>query len=275
MRHGQRLLGVELHAERPGEAASFYAWLLGPVSGLEPTDWGPVSLLFEHAVCGVAAVEPGGPPAGWVPVIAVPDFAGVGARARAEGMRLEQRRGRTYLVDAHGVWTRVVDLASIPPDVDPDALGNTVVDLSLPDPRAAMAPYSRLLGLEQTRMLDDVTDYQLLLDDGVFALGGVWYPSPMVRLRPSWLVYFDIPDLEGTVERARRVGVKVAVPPTKEDFNIHTVLVDPFGTPFGFCTYFDIAESQMRVERADGRVQRVPDALQLLVDPRHPRPLTA
>ena len=184
VRHGQRLLGVELHAERPGEAASFYAWLLGPVSGMEPTDWGPVSLLFEHAVCGVAAVEPGGPPAGWVPVIAVPRLRQVGARAQAEGMRLEQRRGRTYLVDAHGVWTRVVDLESIPPDVDPDALGNTIVDLSLPDPRAAMAPYARLLELEQTRMLDDVTDYQMLLDDGVFALGGVWYgPSSLIRLR--------------------------------------------------------------------------------------------
>ena len=102
-------------------------------------------------------------------MIAVPRFAQVEDRARAEGMRLEERRGRTYLVDGRNVWTRVVDLEDIPPDVDPDALGNTIVDLSLPDPRSEMAPYARVLELEQTRVLDDVTDYQMLLDDGVFA----------------------------------------------------------------------------------------------------------
>ena len=32
VRYGQRLVGVELHAQRPGQAASFYAWLLGPGS---------------------------------------------------------------------------------------------------------------------------------------------------------------------------------------------------------------------------------------------------
>ena len=61
VRHGQRLLGVELHAERPGETASFYAWLLGPGSGRETSSWQPVHLLFEHAVSGIHAVRPDGP----------------------------------------------------------------------------------------------------------------------------------------------------------------------------------------------------------------------
>ena len=270
MRHGQRLLGVELHAERPGEAAAFYAWLLGPAPGTEPTSWSPVSLLFEHGVCGIHQVEPAGPPPSWVPVFVVADLTATLERARDEGLHPVELRGRTYVFDRYGVWTRLVDIDHIPFDVDPDALqGNTMVDLNCAHPARAMASYAWMLDLEQTRMLDDVMDYQLLLDDGVLALGGLTYASTsVVRLGPSWVVYFDIPDLEGMVERTRRVGVKVALPPTKEDFSIYAVLLDPFGTAFGFCTYVDFLHSEVRLQREDGRVQRLPEAMRLLHDPR-------
>src|SRR6187401_573782 len=69
----QRLVGVELFSDRPGDSASFYAWLLGPASGQPTQDWSPVSLLFSHGVCGVWRASADGPPPGWVPVLALDD----------------------------------------------------------------------------------------------------------------------------------------------------------------------------------------------------------
>jgi predicted enzyme related to lactoylglutathione lyase len=269
VRHGQRLVGVELHAERPGEAAAFYAWMLGPGSGGEPTSWQPASLLFEHAVCGIHAVEPSGPPASWVPVVAVHGLDAARERAEAEGMRCVDRQGRSYLVDNHDLWTRLVDSERIPMGIDPDAVGNTIAEINVPDPADTLAAYARVLDLERVEMLDDIADFHMLLDGGVLALGGLWYDSQLVRpVGAAWMVYFDVPDLELTVQRALGVGVQVAAPPTREDYNIHTVLIDPFGLPFGFCTYYDLEQSQMRVRREDGEELLFKDAVRLLNDPR-------
>lgn len=269
MRLGQRLLGVELYADRPGEAASFYAWLLGPGSGGEPTSWQPVSLLFEHAVCGIRPVNPHGPPASWVPVFAVPGLDAALDRARAEGWDVVVFERRTYVVDDHGLWTRLVDIHHVPYDIDPEALGNTIVEVHVPTPRATIDAYGRVLGLDVVTMVDDAADFHMLLDGGVLTLGAVWFTEQLQNpLGAAWLVYFDVPDIELSVERALGVGVKVAVPPTKEDFNIHTILIDPFRMPFGFCTYFDIEESRMRVRRPDGEELYFAEAVRLLVDPR-------
>ncbi len=267
VRQGQRLVGVELHAERPGESAAFYAWLLGPGSGKSRSSWMPVSLLFEHAVCGIHPVAPGGPPASWVPVVAV-NGDGARERAAAEGMRVVDLRDRTYLVDDRGVWTRLVDHDRLSPDLDPDAIGNTIAELNTPDPARSLAPYARVLELELLEVVDDIADFHMLLDDGVLALGGIWYSSQLVRPLPQgWLVYFDIPDASYTVQRAHKTGVEVAAPIREEDWNVHTALIDPFGTPFGFCTYTGLEESQMQVRRPGGEMAPLRDAVRLLYDP--------
>jgi predicted enzyme related to lactoylglutathione lyase len=269
MRDSQRLVGVELHAARPGEAAAFYAWLLGPASGTEPATWQPVSKLFEHAVCGVHPLTPGGPPAGWVPVIAVRGLEAAGERARREGWQTVELERRHYLVDDRGIWTRLVDAHRMPLEIDPHALGNTTVEINVPTPGETLAAYGRVLDLDIVEMIDDIADLHLLLEDGVLALGGLWFePHARVPLGPGWLVYFDVPDLELTMQRACATGVQVAVPATKEDFNIHAVLIDTCGTPFGFCTYFDVELSQMRVRRPDGEETYFGCGVQLLVEPR-------
>ena len=267
VRHGQRLVGVELHADRPGESAAFYAWLLGPGSGGERGSWMPVSLLFEHAVCAVHATEPAGPPPSWVPVVAV-EGEGARDRADAEGMQVVDLNDRTYLVDDRGIWTRLVDRDRLSLDVDPDAVGNTITELNTPDPWKSLEPYSRMLELELVELIDDVADYHLLLDDGVLALGGLWYSSQLIRPVPEgWLVYFDVPDAAGTLERAEKYGVELAAPIFEEDWNVHSMMIDPFGTPFGFCTYGDLSRSRMQVRRADGRVEPFADAVRRLTTP--------
>jgi predicted enzyme related to lactoylglutathione lyase len=260
---------VELHAERPGETASFYAWLLGPGTGRETSSWQPVALLFEHAVSGIHAVRPDGPPPSWVPIMAVHGLEATKERAQAEGWRVVELDRRCYTIDGHGLWTRIVDADHVPLDIDPDTLGNTIAEINVPTPRETLEAYARVLDLEIIEMVDDIANYHMLLDDGVLASGSVWYePHAQHPIGPCWMVYFDVPDIEGTVRRAAGVGVDVAVPTMHEDFNIHAILIDPFGLPFGFCTYFDTVESQMRIRRTNGEELYFHEAVRLLVDPR-------
>ena len=69
------------------------------------------------------------------------------------------------------------------------------------------------------------------------------------------------------MERAQRTGVEVAAPLVQEDWNLHGMMIDPFGTPFGFCAHTDLQASQMRVRRPGGAVSGFRDIVKLLVDP--------
>ena len=173
---------------------------------------------------------------------------------------------RSYLVDRHGAWMRLVDADDLPLDIDPDALGNTTVELNVPDPRLTMATYARVLDLEIVEMLDDQTGHQMLLDDGVLALGGLWYAPQVGRALPlGWIPYFDVPDLLGTVASAEDEGVQVVLPPTVEEFDLFSVLVDSWGLTFGFYTYRFRGQAELFVRRDDGEVLAYRDAVRPLV----------
>ena len=236
--------------------------------GMEPASWMPVSLLFEHAVCGIHVTTIGGPPPSWVPVVATHELGATWKRAESEGMRRVDLGDRSYLVDSRDAWIRLVDADDLPIDVDPDALGNTTTELNAVEPGSVMASYARVLDLEVVEMLDDATGYHMLLDDGILALGGLWYEPQARRPVPSgWITYFEVSDLPRTVERAARAGLQVVVPPTEEGFDLFSVLVDSWGLVFGFYAYRDRSESDLSVRRSTGEVLPYNDAVRPLISP--------
>ena len=246
---GRRLVGMELHAERPGDSAAFYAWLLGPGSGHSNQDWEPVSLLFSHGVCGVWRTTDDGPPPGWVPVLCLDDLEESQRRIVADGGRVATLEGRTYLVDDAGVWTRVVQNGRLPLDVDPDAVGETNADYYAADAGAAVRRWAEALLMEPVELVGDADDQCFVVSDRRPAFGTVSYvEEPQVPLPcPTWVVYFAVPDIPLVVERAVGVGVGVAIPPSHEVYNDWCVLVDPFGTPFGLSVYYHEMLSDLRV----------------------------
>jgi predicted enzyme related to lactoylglutathione lyase len=240
---------MELFSDRPGDSAAFYAWLLGPGSGHDPQDWNPVSLLFSHGVCGVWRTVEGGPPPGWVPVLSLDDVEESERRVVAAGGRVAVHEGRTYLVDADGVWTRVVQHGRLPLDVDPDALGETNADYYCPDAGAAVRQWAELLLMEPVELIGDVDGQSFVVADRRPAFGTVSYvDEPLVPLAcPTWVVYFAVPDIPLSVQRAATVGTGVAIPPSHEVYNDWCVLVDPFGVPFGLSLYMHEMLSGLRV----------------------------
>jgi predicted enzyme related to lactoylglutathione lyase len=238
-----------LFSERPGDSAAFYAWLLGPGSGHDPQDWNPVSLLFSHGVCGVWRSFNGGPPPGWVPVLSVDDLAESVRRMEAAGGRVATHEGRTYLVNADGVWTRVVEQGRLPLDVDPEAVGETNADYYDLDAPARAREWAEILLMEPVELIGDVDELCFVVGDRQPAFGTVTYvDEPLVPiLRPAWVVYFAVPDLPDVVQRASGVGTGVAIPPSHEVYNDWCVLVDPFGVTFGLSIYYHHLLSDLRV----------------------------
>jgi predicted enzyme related to lactoylglutathione lyase len=244
----QRLLGMELYADRPGDSAAFYAWLLGPGSGHEPQDWNPVSLLFSHGVCGVRRTENGGP-SGWVPVLKLDDGEASQQRMEAAGGRAVTLENRAYLVDPHGIWTRIVQRGKVPPDIDPEAVGETNADYYAADAGAAADWWADVLGMERIQILGDVDQLNFVVGERRPAFGTVTFvDEPLVPLaQPSWVVYFAVPDIPLSMQRAAGVGTGVAIPPSHEEYNDWCVLVDPFGVPFGLSLYYHWSLEGLRV----------------------------
>lgn len=51
---------------------------------------------------------------------------------------------------------------------------------------------------------------------------------------PHWIAYFNVNDVDATVEKAQKLGGKVLLPPTDiPNFGRASVLRDPQGAPFG------------------------------------------
>jgi predicted enzyme related to lactoylglutathione lyase len=240
---------MELFSERPGDSASFYAWLLGPGSGHSSQDWNPISLLFSHGVCGIWPSSPDGPPPGWVPVLSVDDLEESERRMVAAGGRVATNEGRTYLVDRDGIWTRVVQHGNLPNDVDPDAMGETNADYYCAHAAACAREWADILRMEPVEVVGDVDQLCFVVGDRRPAFGTVTYVDELLVPvpRPTWVVYFAVPDLPAVVQRASGVGTGVAIPPSSEVYNDWCVLVDPFGVPFGLSIYYHHLLSDLRV----------------------------
>lgn len=261
----KRLVGMELFCARAGESAAFYAWLLSSDAESGSDSWEPIRLLFERGVLSVRRADGTGPAPMWIPVYLVDNVEEAGRRMKQEGGHWEQVEGRTYLIDAGGVWTRVVAADAIPFGVETDAVSQTVMDYITTDVPRLAASYARVLRLDTVEFLDDEYGYQVLVDGKFVAMGLADYhtkaeaPVP----HPSWMLYFDVPDVEASLARAVKAGARVVIPPVHEDYNTWTVLTDPFGVTFGLSTYHDLATSQVRVMTESGQVMKLGEAARL------------
>ena len=258
MTSGTRLVGVELFAERAGDSATFYSWLLGPGSGSSVTDWNPVSLLFDHGVCGIRPIEGGAPRPSWVPVIATDDPERTIALSVDSGYGHVVREQRTYLTRGAD-WLRVVRRDPLPSDIDPAALGSTTVEWSSFDAAGASRRLAHALELEALEVLDDPGDYLLLIDDGVLNLGVVDFRPLRADFPEGWIVYFDVPDIELTLARTTDAGIEVLVPPTDEGYAVWSVLRDPFGVVFALASYSELGDSGRQVRDGEGNVFPIGD----------------
>ena len=89
----------------------------------------------------------------------------------------------------------------------------------------ACAFYTRLFGWS-AETIRTGTGFYLALDMGIGIHGGV---SEHERVRPRWLPYVEVRDIEQATERGRRLGAAVVLQPREGPAGWRSVLAPPAG----------------------------------------------
>lgn len=99
------------------------------------------------------------------------------------------------------------------------------------DPAAAVSFYTTVVGWSSQRW-DGPQPYTIFLNDGNM-IGGVAAMPPSEQAPPHWLGYVSTPNVDDTVESAKKLGATVHVPPTDiPTVGRFAVLADPQGAAF-------------------------------------------
>jgi predicted enzyme related to lactoylglutathione lyase len=106
---------------------------------------------------------------------------------------------------------------------DPGCL--TWNDLATPDPDAAAAFYTALLGWE---VQSQVPEYATIANEGR-SNGGIRRET---ELPPHWLPYFTVESIAGAVATAREAGAQVLVEGIEVPAGTFALILDPQGAPF-------------------------------------------
>jgi predicted enzyme related to lactoylglutathione lyase len=89
----------------------------------------------------------------------------------------------------------------------------------------ACAFYTQLFGWSAETIRTGAGSY-LALDMGIGIQGGV---SERERVRPQWLPYVEVRDIEQATERGRLLGADVVLPPREGPAGWRSVLAPPAG----------------------------------------------
>jgi len=110
-------------------------------------------------------------------------------------------------------------------------------DLNTPDPGAASAFYSGLLGWKFELGEHDTSGY-LHIRNGASFIGGV--PAAEQRdpnAPPHWMLYFQVADCDASTAKAIALGARTYLPPmTLEGVGRFSVIADPQGAAFSLFT---------------------------------------
>lgn len=106
-------------------------------------------------------------------------------------------------------------------------------DLTTSDPERARAFYERLFGWTYDVSGPELGHYAMAKKDDRYA-AGIGPQPPDASWPVAWSVYFNVADIEATLERVKAAGGKPAMPPMDvADQGRISMAVDPTGAVFG------------------------------------------
>jgi predicted enzyme related to lactoylglutathione lyase len=108
-------------------------------------------------------------------------------------------------------------------------------ELITPDPDGAKNFYDAVMGWDIQPPPSDALDYRMIGAGGGYAGGVLKLDAEMKSggMRPAWMVYFGVQDVDKTAEHAVSLGGKIFVPPTDiANVGRFSFLSDPQGAMF-------------------------------------------
>ena len=106
-------------------------------------------------------------------------------------------------------------------------------DLSTPDPDRAARCDSEVFGWKAEKGAHDPSGY-LHIKNGEDFIGGIPPANRRNPLAPPhWMIYIQVADVEATAAKAKQLGAKLHMPPTKmENVGDMAIIADPQGAVF-------------------------------------------
>lgn len=182
-----------------------------------------------------------GAPPHWQAYVAVPNAEEAVAKAEELGGQVFvpvtdiPKVGRFAVVaDPQGAVLSPFTPSEDSPDEQQDAAAVTWNELGTSDLKAAWKFYSELYGWDEIQTMDmgDDGDY-LMFGLGKEMVGGIFNKPAEGMGPPSWLYYFNVEDLEGTIERAKSLGAQLLNGPMEVPGGDRVAqLMDPQGAAF-------------------------------------------
>jgi predicted enzyme related to lactoylglutathione lyase len=237
---------VELGTSDATAAKKFYTSLFGWTVDEHPMGEGATYTMLERNGKEAAAVYQLGPqekgvPPHWNSYVCVENAADAAARAKELGAQVVvepfdvMEYGRMAVVqDPTGaifsVWQPRAHIGARVVNEPGSFCWN---DLYTSDPKKAADFYTRLFGWKLNARHMDFSDYVIFEGSNGIMAGTMQIPKEWGPVPPHWLVYFSVDDCDKAVDRAKRLGAKVTMPPMDiETAGRFAMLSDPQGAGF-------------------------------------------
>ncbi|MFB7664434.1 VOC family protein [Kitasatospora sp. NPDC056138] len=244
---------LDLGSPDPGAARDFYSalfgWTVSP-PGPEAGDYGFFQL-NGRTVGGLGRLTEEGVAPAWTVYFATEDADATVARVRQAGGTV--RFGPVDVL-AHGRMSGLTDPTgarfAIWQPLETNGLGAVTIPNSLcwtellsTDPTAAKSFYRSVFGWQEQDVPFGDAPYTVLTPAGSGSdsgQGGIMQlntAQAAAGLGSHWLPYFEVPDADATIDRARHLGGAVRAP-AKDAHGVgrFAQLTDPHGAPFAVIT---------------------------------------
>jgi hypothetical protein len=255
-----KFVWIDLYTPDPSVARRFYGELFGWtfVELGDPATPYTLAYLDGEQVAGIVT-RPGTQPEGrksrWVAYLSVPDVAQAADRVTQQGGKV--------LVSGRPVPDRGM-MAVL---ADPDDAPFGVIHSSSGDPPDVLAPvgdwiwalYQSLNPTGAAAFYQQLADYEVVADDRfpnreVYLLAADGYARAVLsgipaeqaeRVRPDWLYFIRVADIDATLASATKLGAQILVAPRPDllDGRMAAIL-DPTGAPVGLMEWQPPADGE-------------------------------
>jgi predicted enzyme related to lactoylglutathione lyase len=220
--------------------AEVFGWSFGETQSGKKLDYA-VASLDGHPVAGLAqAKETGGNTSQWLTYVTVPDLDAAITAATAGGasvaikpMKINDRGRGAVLLDPQGAPFGLLERGAPAPQGHAAPVKTWVWhELFTKDVDAAATFYEKLFGVRRRMVKVGEADHLLLQVDTLPVVGVLESPKP--EIRPHWLPFVRVPDINAVIAKTTELGGRVILAP-RPDLRNGTVAIiaDPTGAAVG------------------------------------------
>lgn len=234
-----RFVWFEYVSQDAKKAQGFFGELFGWTTKAVPMPDGEYTMIAApdgRTIGGYFAAPDAKTPPGWLPYLQVQSAADIAAKVKKLGgsvmkepFKVADIATMAVVADPHGAGFALWQ-PSKAEDPGKPATGHFCWnELAAKDAKASVAFYTQIGGFtEKTMDMGAMGTYHVLESDGQQRAGIMAQQMP--QQPHAWLPYVQVANADHTVDKARRLGATIVVPPTPiPNVGRFAILVDPQG----------------------------------------------